>query len=82
MSQKKLQNNPRNSFSADSSPEIYILLITNQIHVVKIWIWLKKRGDSQKTGCKTYFLTCINENLPVILSSLTKQHNLFYTLKN
>ena len=35
-----------------------------------------------KTGCKTYFFACASEFLPVILSSLTKQHNLFYTLKN
>jgi hypothetical protein len=36
----------------------------------------------QKTGYKTCFFICAVENFPVILPPLTKQHNLFYTLKN
>ena len=38
--------------------------------------------DAVKTGCKTCFIACGYELLAVILPSLTKQHNLFYTLKN
>ena len=34
-----------------------------------------------KTGCKTCFLICFIGKIPVSLQALTKQHNLFYTLK-
>jgi len=39
-------------------------------------------NERQKTGCKTYFLTCLELKFSVSLQPLTKQHNLFYTLKN
>ncbi len=35
-----------------------------------------------KIGCKTYFYDCRHRKKAVSLPSLTKQHNLFYTLKN
>jgi len=36
---------------------------------------------SPKSSCKTYFFICILEKITVSLLLLTKQHNLFYTLK-
>jgi hypothetical protein len=36
---------------------------------------------SQKSSCKTYFFICTLEKIAVSLLLLTKQHNLFYTLK-
>jgi hypothetical protein len=43
---------------------------------------IKNDQKKAKTGYKTCFFTCTDGNLPVILPALTKQHNLFYTLKN
>jgi hypothetical protein len=34
-----------------------------------------------KIGCKTCFCVCLIEKIPLSLQALTKQHNLFYTLK-
>ncbi len=36
---------------------------------------------NRKSSCKTYFFSCALKNLAVSLLPLTKQHNLFYTLK-
>jgi len=36
---------------------------------------------TQKTGCKTYFFICFETKFSFSLQALTKQHNLFYTLK-
>jgi len=36
---------------------------------------------TQKTGCKTCFFICFETKFSFSLQALTKQHNLFYTLK-
>ncbi len=41
-----------------------------------------KREKCQKIGCKTCFWSCELKKNDVSLQPLTKQHNLFYTLKN
>lgn len=50
-----------------------------------LWIfWLKDSNFEQKTAktCfKTYFRACFIQINSVSLQALTKQHNLFYTLK-
>ena len=42
---------------------------------------MTKIKKHSKTGCKTYFFVCGEEKKTVSLHQLTKQHNLFYTLK-
>jgi hypothetical protein len=41
----------------------------------------KKHQISVKIGCKTYFFSCTTPKNALSLQPLTKQHNLFYTLK-
>jgi len=74
----KLKNSDFNYFYKLKHNKFYILIIQTLTYYKYISI-LK---SLQKIGCKTCFCDCMHRKKAVSLSSLTKQHNLFYTLKN
>ncbi len=80
--QKKEIKNLKFIIFLDLGNNKFILLVYNKLNSFLQFYVISKCLLFQKIGCKTYFYILIRQIFAVSLPTLTKQHNLFYTLKN